>query len=106
MNDEEFNAAVRDAAKKAARAEFKRYMEEGSAADLAALMASKVANQEEENVKLRAALQLAREWGFAGRGYSARVASSLAAWVDGGMVGDPPKAPDYYPKCATKEGEL
>ncbi len=46
----------------------------------------------------RKALLLAAEWGIAADGYSAEVAGAIRAWVIGGYKGEPPTAPDYYPK--------
>jgi hypothetical protein len=50
-----------------------------------------------ENRRLKLALSRATKWGIRSDGFSAEVSDSLRIWFDGGMVGDPPAVPSYYP---------
>jgi hypothetical protein len=52
---------------------------------------------EEENERLKTALRRAARWGIRSDGFSGEVSDSLRVWIDGGMVGDPPEVPSYYP---------
>lgn len=52
---------------------------------------------EAENDRLRLALGRAARWGIRSDGFSGEVSDSLRVWIDGGMVGDPPEVPSYYP---------
>ncbi len=54
--------------------------------------------------QMEAALMLAARWGISSDGYSAEVASRIRCWIIGGMQGEAPKAPDYYPSNARTEG--
>lgn len=47
--------------------------------------------------QMEATLMLAARWGISSDGYSAEVSSRIRCWIIGGMKGDAPKAPDYYP---------
>jgi hypothetical protein len=47
--------------------------------------------------QMEAALMLAARWGISSDGYSAEVSSRIRCWIIGGMKGEAPKAPDYYP---------
>lgn len=51
-----------------------------------------------ENRRLKLALARAARWGIRSDGFSAEVGGSLRLWIDGGMVGDPPEIPSYYPQ--------
>ncbi len=48
--------------------------------------------------QMDAALMLAARWGISSDGYSAEVSSRIRCWIIGGMKGEAPKAPDYYPE--------
>jgi hypothetical protein len=48
--------------------------------------------------RLRKALRIASKWGIRSDGFSGEVSDSLRVWIDGGMIGEPPQIPDYYPK--------
>jgi hypothetical protein len=52
---------------------------------------------EAENKRLKTALVRATRWGVRSDGFSGEVSDSLRVWIDGGMVGDPPDVPSYYP---------
>ena len=54
-----------------------------------------------ENRRLKMALSRAAKWGIRSDGFSAEVSDSLRVWFDGGMVGDPPAVPSYYPDNET-----
>ena len=47
---------------------------------------------------LQQALIQARTWGISSRNFSATQSHKLSEWVDDGMVGDPPRVPDHFPK--------
>jgi hypothetical protein len=47
--------------------------------------------------QLQQALVRASLWGMRSEGFSAEVSDALRIWVDGGMQGDPPALPSYYP---------
>jgi hypothetical protein len=53
---------------------------------------------EAENERLKMALGRAARWGIRSDGFSGEVSDSLRVWIDGGMVGDPPEVPSYYPQ--------
>lgn len=58
--------------------------------------------------QMDAALTLAARWGILSDGYSSDVSSRIRSWIIGGMKGEAPKAPDYYPANAERrqpEGE-
>lgn len=55
------------------------------------------ASFEWETKRLKKALRLATKWGIRSDGFSAEVSDSIRVWIDGGMLGDPPEAPSYYP---------
>jgi hypothetical protein len=53
---------------------------------------------EAESQRLKTALRCAARWGIRSDGFSGEVSDSLRVWIDGGMVGDPPEVPSYYPR--------
>jgi hypothetical protein len=53
---------------------------------------------EAEVERLKTALNRAAKWGIRSDGFSGEVSDSLRVWIDGGMVGDPPEVPSYYPQ--------
>jgi hypothetical protein len=52
---------------------------------------------ETQNKQLKTALAMASKWGIRSDGFSGEVSDSLRVWIDGGMIGDTPQIPDYYP---------
>jgi hypothetical protein len=61
---------------------------------LAGICDRRIAYQRDQ---MEAALMLAARWGISSDGYSAEVSSRIRCWIIGGMKGEAPKAPDYYP---------
>jgi hypothetical protein len=51
----------------------------------------------EKNKRMEEALLRLRMWGGIGKNWSANEAHALAEWIDGGMTGELPPYPDYYP---------
>lgn len=64
---------------------------------LAGICDRRIAHQRDQ---MQATLLLAARWGISSDGYSAEVSSQIRCWIIGGMKGDAPKAPDYYPANA------
>jgi hypothetical protein len=61
---------------------------------LAGICDRRIAYQRDQ---MESALMLAARWGISSDGYSAEVSSRIRCWIIGGMKGEAPKAPDYYP---------
>ena len=67
---------------------------------LAGICDRRIAYQRDQ---MEAALMLAARWGISSDGYSAEVSSRIRCWIIGGMKGEAPKAPDYYPANAAAQ---